>query len=354
MTGCSQDRGFSGDKTGRMVWLALLLFSGIAVAKTDVEVEVLKEGSCRGREEARSGAKVTLDYEGILENKRTKKNGKKFTSTYGLSDPYTFNIGKDEVIPGLEQGLIGFCAGSELILYVPSELAYGEAGAGDTIPPRTNLIFEVVIIDVKIIETDHERNVRLEAKAREEEAQRRVEELENRKRAEIKAKEDYERLLAEEQERRELHDKLVKEQQEKNRVAELKAKEVYDQQIAEEQKRREEQQELVRQELIRREEHQKLLDEELERRKAQQELVRLELIERDKEDERIRQELIRRDEHQKLVEEEKLEERNDEHQKRNRAEQDKLAGVRVTQTEEEKAIEAARKYFQNRRRRIRQ
>ena len=86
-----------------MVWLILLLFSGTAVAETDVEVEVLKEGSCRGREEARSGAKVTLDYEGFLEDRRTRKNGKKFTSTYGLSDPYTFNIGQDEVIPGLEQ-----------------------------------------------------------------------------------------------------------------------------------------------------------------------------------------------------------------------------------------------------------
>merc|ERR1719206_350481 len=204
MTGCSQDRGFSGHNTGRMVWLILLLFSGTAVAETDVEVDVLKEGSCRGREEARSGAKVTLDYEGFLEDRRTRKNGKKFTSTYGLSDPYTFNMGQDEVIPGLEQGLIGFCAGSELILYVPSELAYGEAGAGDTIPPRTNLIFEVVIIDVKITETDHERNIRLEAKAREEEEQRRVEEEAQRKRAEMKAKEDYERLLAEEQERREL------------------------------------------------------------------------------------------------------------------------------------------------------
>jgi len=108
---------------------------------------------------------VTLDYEGFLKEKRTGKKGKRFTSTYGLSDPYTFSLGQDEVIPGLEQGLIGFCAGSELILYIPYEQAYGEAGAGDTIPPRTNLIFEVVIIDVKITETDHERNIRLEAKA---------------------------------------------------------------------------------------------------------------------------------------------------------------------------------------------
>ena len=97
--------------------------------------------------------------------------------------------------------MVGFCAGSEVILYIPTELAYGQAGAGDTIPPGAALVFEVVIIDVQIVETDHERNIRLEAKSREEEAQRREDELKNRKLAEIKAKEDYERLLAEEQER---------------------------------------------------------------------------------------------------------------------------------------------------------
>merc|ERR1719474_1414380 len=229
-----------------------------------------------------------MDYEGYLLDGQTGGRGKKFTSTYGLSDPYSFALGQDAVIPGLEKGLVGFCAGSELVLYIPSQLAYGEVGAGDTIPPNTDLVFDVVLIDVKIVETDHERNIRLEAKAREEEAvrreeesKRREEELVNRKKAEIKAKEDYERLLAEEQKRRDEHDRLVKEQQEKNRLAEIKAKEIYDKQIAEEQKRRdvqakqvEEQQELVRQELIRREEQQKQVDEELERRKVQQEQVR--------------------------------------------------------------------------------
>jgi hypothetical protein len=164
--------------------------------------------------------------------------------------------------------LVGFCAGSEVILYIPTELAYGQAGAGDTIPPGAALVFEVVIIDVKIVETAHERNIRLEAKAREEEAKRREDELKNRKEAEIKAKEDYERLLAEEQER-------VKEQEEKNKIAEMKAKETFERQAAEELKNREikakqveAQKELVRQELLRREEHQKLIDEELERRKG--------------------------------------------------------------------------------------
>jgi len=380
-----QDQREQDQKTQMMMqWTALLLCLCVLLselAAADTQVEVVKEASCRGKEKTRPGTRVTLDYDGYLRNDKTGNTGKKFTSTYSLSDPYSFTIGQDEVIPGLEQGLIGFCAGSELILDIPSELAYGEAGAGDTIPPRSDLIFEVVIIDVKIIETDHERNIRLEAKAREEEAKRREIELENRKNAEIKAKEDYERLLAEEQKRRELHEILVKEQQEKNRLAEIKAKEIYEKQIAEEQKRREiqakqveEQQELVRQELIRREEHQKLIDEELERRKAQQELVRLELIAREEEAERRRLELIRREEQKERVADEliareeeaerrRLEVIRREEQKERvadelvlrNAEQERRDGTKEEQlSDEEKKIEAARKYFKNRRTRIRQ
>lgn len=330
----------------------------------ETEVEVSKEGSCRGKEQARDGAKVTVDYVGYLQDRRGNA-GKKFTSTYSLTDPHSFTVGAEEVIPGLEQGLVGFCAGSEVILYVPTELAYGENGVRDTIPPGAALVFEVVIIEVKIVETDHERNIRLEAKAREEEAERRKEELKNRKEAEIKAKEDYERLLAEERER-------VKVQEEKNKIAELKAKQVYEQQAAEELKNREiqakqveAQKELVRQELLRREEHQKLIDEELERRKVQQELVRLDLLARQEEAERRRLELVRREEQKEAVAAELLNReaeqkrrivdqnaRQHEQETRDEDEQSRLGGVKLT--EEEESIEAARIFFKKRRTRIRQ
>ena len=44
----------------------------------------------------------TVDYDGYLQDRRGNA-GKKFTSTYSLTDPYSFTIGADEVIPGLEQ-----------------------------------------------------------------------------------------------------------------------------------------------------------------------------------------------------------------------------------------------------------
>jgi len=356
----------------RTLFLSIIFILKSVVNAAETEVEVAKEGSCRGKEQSRDGAQLTLDYDGYLQDRRGNA-GKKFTSTYKLDDPYSFTIGKDEVIPGLEQGLVGFCAGSEVILYIPSELAYGEAGAGDTIPPGTDLVFEVVIIDVKILETDFERNIRLEAIGRKEEARRREEELENRKIAEIKAKEDYNKLLADEQERRDMHAIQVKEQEERNRIAELKATETFERQAAQEQKNRdiqakqvEKQKELVRQELIRREEHQKLIDEELERRVAQQKLVELDLKAREEEAERRRLELIRREKQEEQVADELVgrdaelkrrvvdqNNRQHEQERRDEAEQAILGGSKIL-TEEEEAIEAARKYFKNRRTRIRQ
>merc|ERR1711892_1015976 len=320
-------------RMNRTLFLSIIIILKAVLTIAETEVEVAKEGSCRGKEQSRDGAQVTLDYDGYLQDRRGNA-GKKFTSTYKLSDPYSFTIGKDEVIPGLEQGLVGFCAGSEVILYIPSELAYGEAGAGDTIPPGADLVFEVVIIDVKILETDYERNIRLEAIGRKEEARRREEELENRKNAEIKAKEDYNKLLADEQERRDMHAIRVKEQEEKNRIAELKATETFERQAAQEQKNRdiqakqvEKQKELVRQELIRREE-------EAERR-------RLEQIRREKQEEEVADELVGRDaELRRRVVDQNA--RQHEQERRDEAEQAILGGSKIL-TEEEEAIEAARK-----------
>jgi len=259
------------------------------VDAVETQIDIVKEGSCRGKEEARDGVEVTLDYDGYLKNEEGKA-GKKYTSTYSLSDPFSFTMGKEEVILGLEQGLIEFCAGSKLILHIPSELAYGQTGAGDTVPPGADLIFEVVLIEVKVLETQHEKNVRLEAKSRADEQKRRADELEKRRIAEIKAQEDYAKTLEREEKKRE-------EELERRKVAEAKANESYEKQLAEELKRRETQQELVKQEIKRVEEHQKLIDEELERRKVQQKLV-------EEQQELVRQELKRREEHQKLIDEE--------------------------------------------------
>jgi peptidylprolyl isomerase len=57
-------------------------------------------------------------------------------------------MGMKEVIPGFEQGIIGTTKGTKRKIKIPAELAYGEKGGGDVIPPNTDLIFEFEIIDV--------------------------------------------------------------------------------------------------------------------------------------------------------------------------------------------------------------
>lgn len=63
------------------------------------------------------------------------------------SDPVLFSL--DRLIPGWQIGLPLIAQGGRITLYIPSVYAYGSAGAGSSIPPNSNLIFEVNLIDVR-------------------------------------------------------------------------------------------------------------------------------------------------------------------------------------------------------------
>ena len=47
------------------------------------------------------------------------------------------------------KGLLGVCPGEERHLVVPADLAYGDRGAGDVIPPDATLLFDIVVMDVE-------------------------------------------------------------------------------------------------------------------------------------------------------------------------------------------------------------
>lgn len=89
------------------------------------------------------GAKVTVNYEGTL------TDGTKFDSSYDRETPFTFIFGVGQVIPGWDEGLKGMKVGGKRKLTIPSELGYGESGAGDVIPPNATLIFEVELLEVE-------------------------------------------------------------------------------------------------------------------------------------------------------------------------------------------------------------
>ena len=83
---------------------------------------------------------VTVHYKGML------KNGKLFESSHDAGDPVQFPLNR--VIKGWGEGLQHVGKGGKIILYIPSELAYGERGAGVFIGPNEALIFEVELLDV--------------------------------------------------------------------------------------------------------------------------------------------------------------------------------------------------------------
>ena len=59
--------------------------------------------------------------------------------------PYEYGS-KGGMIPGFEEGLSKLNIGDKALLFIPSNLGYGENGAGNVIPPNANLIFEVELI----------------------------------------------------------------------------------------------------------------------------------------------------------------------------------------------------------------
>ena len=85
---------------------------------------------------------VQIEYTGSFES------GEVFDTNIGKDRPLVVQIGMKEVIPGFERGIIGTTKGTKRKIKIPAELAYGEKGVGDVIPPNTDLIFEFEIIDV--------------------------------------------------------------------------------------------------------------------------------------------------------------------------------------------------------------
>lgn len=97
--------------------------------------------------EATKGKLVSVHYTGWLDNNGAK--GQKFDSSIDRGAPFQFPLGAGRVIPGWDEGVAGMKIGGKRTLMIPSKLGYGAQGAGNVIPPHTNLIFDVELLDVK-------------------------------------------------------------------------------------------------------------------------------------------------------------------------------------------------------------
>jgi FKBP-type peptidyl-prolyl cis-trans isomerase len=97
--------------------------------------EVLKEGTGVA---ATANKSVTVDYKGMF------LDGKIFDQG---TFPFTLGIG--QVVQGFDKGVLGMKVGETRKIYIPSEMGYGTRGAGATIPPNTDLIFEVTLKSIQ-------------------------------------------------------------------------------------------------------------------------------------------------------------------------------------------------------------
>ena len=103
-----------------------------------LKIEDLKIGDGA---EAHLGNTLSMNYLGTL------TNGAKFDSSYDRGQPFEFQIGAGQVIPGWDIGILGMRVGGKRKLTIAPPLAYGDRAVG-TIPANSTLIFEVELLGV--------------------------------------------------------------------------------------------------------------------------------------------------------------------------------------------------------------
>lgn len=110
---------------------------GIITTASGLQYKINQQG--QGKQPAATSM-VTVHYTGKL------LDGKVFDSSVERGEPVDFPL--NQVIPGWTEGLQLMKEGSKATFYIPAQLAYGEQGIADTIPPNSTLIFDVELIKV--------------------------------------------------------------------------------------------------------------------------------------------------------------------------------------------------------------
>jgi len=110
---------------------------GVVTLPSGLQYKVITMGTGK---KPKQGQSVTVNYRG------TFLDGTEFDNTYARNKPETYAI--NSVLKGWQEPLKMMPVGSEWILYIPAELAYGERGAGQAIPPNATLIYELKLLEI--------------------------------------------------------------------------------------------------------------------------------------------------------------------------------------------------------------
>ncbi len=111
--------------------------AGVVELPSGLQYQVLKQGNGA---KPKATDKVKCHYHGTL------INGTVFDSSVQRGQPAVFGV--NQVIPGWVEALQLMPVGSKWRLFIPSNLAYGEQGAGEMIEPNSTLIFDVELLDI--------------------------------------------------------------------------------------------------------------------------------------------------------------------------------------------------------------
>lgn len=134
----AQQLALSNKKEGEEFLAANKSKEGVVTLTSGLQYKILKEGT--GPKPSATDS-VSCNYRGTL------INGTEFDSSYKRGQPATFQVGG--VIKGWTEALQLMPVGSKWQLFIPSDLAYGQRGAGADIGPNATLIFEVELLSIQ-------------------------------------------------------------------------------------------------------------------------------------------------------------------------------------------------------------